>query len=134
MRTVLSPEDLKSGELVTPGWYPMEVTNYDEKEAGEKAKNVGSTNCIWTFKILDGEFKGIEVSKLINENPKSLGHVSNRSLWTTFNFPKTTAGGYDFSTELFRKTVGFKLMGYIKRGKSSNNNEFNDLVDFKPLS
>mgnify|MGYP001616957570 CR=1 FL=1 len=133
MRVVLTPEDLKSGELAATGWNPMEVVNYEEKEAGENAKNPGSTNCIWTFKILDGESKGIEVSKLINENPKSLGHVSNRSLWNTFGFPKTTVGGYELSSELFEKTVGFKLMGYIKRGKSNQGNEFNDLVDFKPM-
>lgn len=134
MRTVLSPEDLKSGELAEPGWHPVQVTDYEEKEAGENAKNPGSTNCIWTFTILDGPSKGINATKLINENPKSLGHVSNRSLWTTFGFPKTANGGYDFSTELFRKTVGFKMMAYFKRGKTNQGNEFNDIQDFKPMS
>lgn len=134
MRQVLSPDDLKSGELAEIGWQPCQITDYEEKEASENAKNPGSTNCIWTFTIIDGPSKGVTASKLINENPKSLGHVSNRSLWTTFSFPKTASGGYDFSTELFRKTVGFKMMVYFKRGKTNNGNEFNDLIDFKPLS
>lgn len=134
MRAILSPDDLKSGELVTPGWYPVEVSNYDESSASDEAKNPGSTNCIWTFKILDGEYKGLEVTKLINENPKSLGHKTNQSLWTTFGFPKTSNGGYEFSTQLFEKTVGFKMMAYIKRGKGRNNSEFNEVADFKPLS
>ena len=133
MRVVLTPDDLKSGELAEPGWQPVEVVSYDEKEAGEKAKNVGSTNCIWTFRIIDGPSKGIEATKLINEGPKSMGHVSNRSLWGTFGFPKNADGGYTLSSDLFEKTVGFKMMAYFKRGKTNQNNDFNDVVDFKPM-
>lgn len=132
MRAVLTPDDLKAGELAEVTWHPLEVINYDEKDASDEAKNPGSTNCIWEFKILDGPSKGIIVTKLINESPKSLGY--NKALWNTFGFPKTADGGYDLSSDLFRKTVGFKLMGYIKRGKSNRGNEFNDLVDFKPLT
>lgn len=132
MRAVLTPDDLKAGELAETTWHPMEVIDYDEKDASEDAKNPGSTNCIWTFKILDGPSKGITVTKLINESPKSLGY--NKALWNTFGFPKTAAGGYDLDSALFKKTIGFKLMGYVKRGKSNRGNEFNDLVDFKPMS
>lgn len=134
MRVILTPDDLKSGELASAGWHPAEVIDYNESEASDEAKNPGSTNCIWTFKILDGDSKGIEATKLINETPKSLGHKSNQSLWSTFGFPKTAAGGYDLSSDLFRKTVGFKLMMYVKRGKTNRGNEFNDVVDFKPMS
>src|SRR5947209_803316 len=116
MRTVLSPDDLKSGTLVENGWHPMEIIAYDEKEAGENAKNVGSTNCIWTFNILDGPGKGVEVTKLINENPKSLGHVTNQSFWKTLGFKKEANGGLALSSEQFRQTVGMKMLGYIKRG------------------
>lgn len=139
MRVILTPDDLKAGELAVVGWHPIEVIDYDEKEASEEAKNPGSTNCIWTFKILDGESKGIILTKLINESPKSLGY--NKSLWQTFGFPaiKHPDGsiGYDLSSDLFKKTLGFKLMGYIKRGKSSpayGGKEFNSLEDFKPMS
>lgn len=135
MRAILTPDDLKAGELVDAGWHPVEVIEYDEKEASDEAKNPGSTNCIWTFKIIDGTNKGITVTKLINESPKSLGF--NKSLWNTFGFPKTSAGGYDLSSDLFKKTVGFKLMAYIKRGKSSpayGGKEFNSIEDFKPMA
>jgi hypothetical protein len=37
------------------------------------------------------------------------------------------------STELFRQTIGHKVQGYIKRGKSNKGNEFNDLADFRPM-
>src|SRR6266852_4018297 len=101
MRQILTPDDLKSGELATVGWHPAEVTSYDESEASDEAKNPGSTNCIWTFTILDGDSKGVTATKLINENPKSLGHKSNQGLWSTFGFPKiphaSGAFGYDLS-------------------------------------
>ena len=138
MRQILTPDDLKTGELVEVGWHPMEVIDYEEKEASDEAKNPGSTNCIWTFKIIDGPSKGITVTKLINESPKSLGF--NKALWNTFGFPKTSHPngefGYDLSSDLFKKTLGFKLMGYIKRGKSSpayGSKEFNSIEDFKSM-
>lgn len=131
-RAILTPDDLKAGELAEVGWHPLEVSNYDETEASDDAKNPGSTNCNFYFKILDGPSKGVEVKKLINESPKSLGY--NKALWAAFGFPKMPDGGYDLSSDLFRKTVGFKLMGYIKRTKSNKGNEYNDLVDFKPMA
>jgi len=134
MRVVLTPEDLKSGELVEVGWHPVEVIDYDEKEASDEAKNPGSTNCIWTFKIVDGPSKDITVTKLINEGPKSMGHKSNQSLWSTFGFPKTAAGGYDLSSDLFKKTLGFKMMAYIKRMKGNRGGEFNSVEDFKQMA
>lgn len=130
-RSILTPDDLKAGELAEVGWHPLEVVNYDETDASDEAKNPGSTNCNFYFKIIDGPSKGLEVKKLINESPKSLGY--NKALWSAFGFPKTADGGYDLSSDLFRKTVGFKLMGYIKRAKSNRGNEYNDLVDFKAM-
>ena len=138
MRVVLTPEDLKSGELVEVGWHPVEIIDYDEKGASDKAKNPGSTNCIWTFKILDGPSKDITVTNLINEGPKSMGHKSNQSFWSTLGFPKiphASGGfGYDLSSDLFRKTVGFKMMAYLKRKKGDQGGEFNSMEDFKPMA
>lgn len=132
MRAILTPDDLKAGELAEVGWHPVEVVDYDEKPASDDAKNPGSTNCIWTLKIIDGPSKGISATKLINEHPKSLGY--NKALWETFGFPKSANGGYDLDSGLFKKTLGFKMLAYFKRGKSNKGNEFNDIVDFKPLA
>lgn len=126
MRHVLTPDDLKKGELAEPGWWPAEITDYTEKDAETDA----STNCIFHFKIIDGPFKGIPSQKLFNE--KALGF--GKSLWATLGFPKMPDGGYELSTELFKQTIGHKLMIYIKRGKSNKGNEFNDIQDFKPLT
>lgn len=131
MRAILSPDDLKAGELAEVTWHPLELVNYDETAASEEAKNPGSTNCNFYFKILDGPSQGIEVKKLINESPKSLGF--NKALWAALGIPMVN-GGYTLDSETFRRCIGKKVMGYIKRGKSNRGNEFNDLVDFKPMS
>jgi Protein of unknown function (DUF669) len=126
MRHILTPDDLRRGDLAEPGWHPMEVIDYNDKEA----ETDGSNNSIFQFKIIDGPNKGVIAQKLFNE--KALGF--GKALWTTFNFPKDANGNMELSSELFKKTIGFKLMGYIKRGKSNKGNEFNDIVDFRPMS
>lgn len=125
MRQILTPDDLKKGDLVEPGWHPMEITDYKEEEADTD----GSTNCIFLFKIIDGAGKGVSPRKLFNE--KALGF--GKSLWKALNFPYDPVKGYELSTELFRQTIGHKVQGYIKRGKSNRGNEFNDIVDFRPM-
>jgi hypothetical protein len=126
MRAVLSPDDLKRGDLVETGWHPAEIVEYKEKEADTDQ----STNCLFYFKIMDGPGKGVTCQKPFNE--KALGFGKN--LWKTLQFPYDAAKGYELSTELFAQTVGHKLMIYIKRGKSNKGNEFNDVTDFKPLA
>jgi hypothetical protein len=125
MRQILTPDDLKRGDLAEPGWNPMEIVDYKEEEASTDQ----STNCIFHFNIFEGPNKGIRPRKLFNE--KALGF--GKSLWKTLGFPYDPEKGYELSTELFRQTIGFKLQGYIKRGKSNKGNEFNDVVDFRPL-
>jgi hypothetical protein len=125
MRQFLTPDDLKKGDLVNPGWYPSEIVDYTE----EPAKTDGSTNCYFYFKVLDGPFKGVTIRKLFNE--KALGF--GKALWATLKFPFDPATGYELTTELFKQTIGQKLMIYVQRGKSDKGNEFNDVKDFKPL-
>lgn len=126
MRAVLTPDDLKKGDLIEVGWHPAEIVEYKE----EAADTDGSTNCIFIFKVLDGPGKGVSPRRLFNE--KALGFGKN--LWKALGFPYDAAKGYELSTQLFEQTVGSKLMIYSKRGKSNKGNEFNDIVDFKPLT
>lgn len=126
MRQILTPDDLKKGDLAEVGWHPLEIVDYKEEEADTD----GSTNCIFIFKITDGPNKGITPRKLFNE--KALGF--GKSLYKALNFPYDPEKGYELSTELFRQTIGHKIKGYVKRGKSNKGNEFNDLVDFMPLT
>jgi hypothetical protein len=126
MRAILTPDDLKRGDLVETTWHPAEIVEYKEKEADTD----GSTNCMFYFKIIDGPGKGVICQKLFNE--KALGF--GKALWKTLNFPYDSVKGYELSTQLFEQTVGHKLMIYVKRGKSNKGNEFNDVADFKPMS
>jgi len=126
MRVILTPDDLKKGDLAEPGWHPLEIMDYEEKPA----ETDGSTNCIFKFKIIDGPNKGISPTKLFNE--KALGF--GKSLWKSLNFPFDPEKGYDLSTDLFKQAIGHKVSGYIKRGKSNKGNEFNDIVDFRPIA
>jgi hypothetical protein len=128
MRAILTPDDLKKGDLAEPGWHPMEIVDYNEKEADTD----GSTNCVFKFKIIDGPAKGTQPTKLFNE--KALGF--GKSLWAVLFGPPDPVKGYDtqLTTESFKGQIGKKLKGYIKRGKSNKGNEFNDIVDFLPLT
>lgn len=126
MRAILTPDDLKKGDLVEPTWHPVEIVDYKE----EDAKTDSSTNCIFFFKIIDGAAKGTQLRRMFNE--KALGFGKN--LWKTLAFPYDPVKGYELSTELFKQTIGSKLMVYVKRGKSDKGNEFNDVTDFRPLS
>jgi len=125
MRAILTPDDLKKGDLAEVGWHPAEIIEYKEEDADTD----GSTNCIFIFKILDGPSKGVSPRKLSNE--KALGF--GKRLWKTLELPYDEKQGYTLSTELFKQTTGMRLMIYIKRGKSNKGNEFNDVSDFRPM-
>ncbi len=125
MRAILTPDDLKKGDLVEVTWHPVEITDYKE----EPAKTDQSTNCIFVFKVLDGPNKGAVLNTRFNE--KALGFGKN--MYKALNMPYDQVKGYELSTELFMQCIGRKLKVYVKRGKSDKGNEFNDVVDYMPL-
>lgn len=125
MRQILTPEDLKRGDLIPAGWYPCEIVQYEEKDA----ETDGSTNSFFHFRVLEGDHKGIVVRRLFNE--KALGF--GKTLWAALELPFDPQRGYELSTELFQQTVGHKILVYVKRGKSNKGNEYNDAADFKKI-
>lgn len=127
MRAILTPDDLKRGDLVEVGWHPAVIHDYDEKAADTD----GSTNCNFYFKIIDGSGKGSTVKRLFNE--KALGF--GKALWAVLFGPPDPVRGYpdQLNTESFEAQKGKKLMIYIKHAKSNKGNEFNDVVDFRPM-
>jgi len=127
MRQILTPEDLKKGDLVPPGWYPAEIVDYTEAEADTDK----STNCKFIFKVLDpDQYRG--VSPRVQYNEKALGF--GKELWATLELPKDASGNYELSTELFKKTIGYKLQLYIERAKSDRGNEYNNVKSFRPFA
>jgi hypothetical protein len=128
---IITPDDLKGGELAQPGWHTVEIIKYEDGEAGESAKNPGSATCTFFFKIIEeGPDKGIECRRLFSETAWGFA----RDFFTTMKYPKDEKGNYKISSDLFQQSVGHKLQIYIKRGKSNKGNEFNDVADFRPLS
>lgn len=126
MRAVLTPDDLKKGDLADVGWHPAEIVDYQEKEA----ETDGSTNCIYFFKIFDGPNKGVTPRRLFNE--KALGFGKN--LWKVLWGEPDPTKGYEITSEKLKAAIGTKLRIHISRGKSNKGNEFNDVDDFLPLS
>jgi hypothetical protein len=127
---IVTPDDLKRGELAQPGWHPAEIVKYEDGEAGEEAKNPGSATCTFFFKVLDGPSKGVECRRLFSETAWGFA----KDFFATMGYPKDEKNNYKISSDLFQQSVGHKLQVYIKRGKSNKGNEFNDVVDFRPLS
>jgi hypothetical protein len=127
---IVTPEDLKRGDLLPTGWHPVEVIKVEESEASEEAKNPGSTNITFWFRVIDGEAKSAEVKRLFNETAWGFA----KDFFATMKFPKDAKGNYQISMQLFEQTIGHKLMVYIKRGKSNRGNEYNDVADFKPMA
>lgn len=132
MRAVLTPDDLRKGDLASPGWHPAEIIDYTEDEAGSNAKNPGSTNCIFHFKLIDGPSKGLQVKRLFNETALGFG----KALWGVLFGPPDPTTGYptQLNSENFKAQIGKKLMIYIKISKSNLGNEFNDVQDFRPMA
>ena len=125
---VVTPEDLKKGDLAEVGWHPAKIIDYEETEAGDDAKSPGSTNCNFRFEILEGPSKGIQPRRLFNETAWGFA----KTFFAAMQYPKDEKGNYKVSSALFRQSVGHTLQIYIKRGKSNRGNEFNDVVDFRP--
>lgn len=129
MRAVLTPDDLKRSDLIEPGWYPAELSDYQEKPAGTDK----STNCNFFFKILVGKEKGVTPKVMYNE--KALGFGKN--LWAIMFGPPGDKGytGDQLSTDTFKAMVGkFKCDIYVARGESDRGNAFNDIKDFRPFN
>lgn len=127
MRAIVTPDDLKKGDLISEaGWYPTEITKYEEKDAATDK----STNCIFYLTIFDGKEKGKGGRLLLNE--KALGF--GKDFYPAVGVPKTADGGYELTSEMFKSLVGKKMKTYWGRGKSNQGNEFNDAKSFMPLS
>jgi hypothetical protein len=127
---IVTPDDLKRGDLIQVGWHPAEIIKYESGEAGEAAKNPGSATCTFHFKLLDGPSKGAECRRLFSETAWGFA----KDFFATMGYPKDEKGNYKISEDLFEQSVGHKLQIYVKRGKSNKGNEFNDVTDFRPMS
>ena len=102
-KMTILPEDHLKGKVIPPGVYPAEVADVEEKPA----KKDQSQNWNLTFRITEGEYKGVVVFKTFNEK------------WKTSAIPFAEACGgnidpkkpYDLD---FQKTLKCKLRIVVK--------------------
>lgn len=129
MRVNLTSEDLAAGQLVEPGWFPVEIIKYEEKPSnGDR-----STNCISHMKVIGGKGAGAKTRLLLNEKAFGFG----KNFFKALGAKETTdpATGKPVMTGIILDTslLGKKLDVYLVRGTSSRGNDFNDAKDFAPL-
>lgn len=127
MKINLGSDDLAKGTLVTPGWYPCVISDYNEKPA----KTDKSTNANVFYTILTGEFKGTGGKSLFNE--KAPGFAKKLLLALGAKLEDDGKGGKKLTAELSSALKGKKLDIYFVRGTSNQNNDFNDPKDFAPI-
>lgn len=125
-RTVISKEDLLKGDIIKPGWHPVEIYEYREEEA----KTDKSVNLIFLLRVIDGEQKGKSCQVRFNE--KALGF--GKKMWPLTITGWKGDGTDELSSDRCRQTVGKKFKVYIETGKSDKGNEFNDVKDYMPLA
>lgn len=129
INSIINPDDLLKTEGIPPGWYPAEVIKYEEavtKGSDEKPSD-GSTNAIFTFKLLDGPGKGREFKRYFNEKSLHWG----KNLWATlFSQAFDKKKGGNLSTQMFESSVGSKLKVYVKKDKAG---KYDEISDYMPL-
>jgi len=125
-KSIVSPDDLKRGDLLKPGWYPVVFDEYNEKEANTDK----STNLLLTFKVQDGKNDGVRPRTLFNE--KALGFGKN--CWLALGIPYDEQIGFELSDDIIKDKIGTRLEIYVQRGKNEKTgNEFNEVKDYRPL-
>lgn len=125
-RTVVTKEDLLKGEIIKPGWHPMEVSEYKEEVAGTDK----SVNLVYTLRVIDGEMKGR--GGLLRFNEKALGF--GKRFWPLVITGWKGDGTDELSSDRCRQAVGKKLKVYVETSESTKGNKFNDFKDFMPLA
>jgi hypothetical protein len=123
---VVTPDDLKKGDLVDPGNYPVEFSRYEEKDAADK-----SVNSVLYFKVFDDSNpqKGKEFVKYMNEK----GWEYEKELLVIL-FGPPPPEGYRFGTREVQSKLGIKFKLYVKRGKNKETGkEFNECAGYMPL-
>lgn len=129
MRSIVTPDDLKKGEPIPPGWYPAEITkvNFEITKGSDDKPSDGSENAIFFFKLLDGDKKGVELRRYFNEKAMGFG----KNLWVLL-FPGKfdVKKGGELTTEMLASTVGKQMMVYIKKNKQG----FDNVEDWRPIT
>jgi len=124
MKWNISPEDVAKSQLVKPGWHPTEISEVEIVQAKDK----GSMNVRYTFKIFAGEYKGTE-NRFVYFNEKLPELMA--PLIDALGYPKNAEGGYNFTIN--NNLVGKKFNAFWQRGVYEDK-PINKVTEYAPLT
>lgn len=133
MRSIVTPDDLKKTDPIDPGWYPAEIVNYSEEVTKDNVakgkKSDGSLNCIFEMKLVDGppNAKGRTFKRYFNEKALYFG----KNLWATIVPGFDRVKGGELNSDVFRSTIGKKLMVYVEKDKNTG---YDSISDYRPMA
>ena len=67
-KLTIEREHVVAGRLLKPGFYKTRVDSYEERPAGEDAKNPGSTNRFVYFVVMEGDDEGVKLQVCFAES------------------------------------------------------------------
>ena len=123
-KLTIEREHVVAGTLLKPGFYKCRYETYEEKPAGEQAKNPGSTNRFTHFVVLEGDNAGV---KLMVCHAESYAPLMG-PLWTALG--GTFEEGRTIDLE---EGVGKELLVHVIRG-TYNNKPNNEVDGFKVIA
>ena len=123
-KLTIEREHVVAGKLLKPAFYKSRVDSYEEKPAGENAKNPGSTNRFTHFVVLEGEDAGVKLM------------VCHAETFAPLMGPLWIACGGKFEEGItidLEQTVGKELLVHVIRG-TYNGKPTNEVDGFKPIA
>lgn len=129
----VTKEDLLKSKPIEPAWYPAEVTSYEQKPAGKDAKNPGSLNTTFKFKLLEGavsptnkDMAGAIVYRLFNE--AGMGFAAP-FIAVVRDVLEVDPEGVEFDPD---EAKGKKMLVYIQNRMYEGRMQ-NEVADFRPI-
>lgn len=120
-RITITAEDFMAIELLPDGWYPFEITFYEDKLSTEG----DSTNHWLHYKVNAGKYASKVIKQSYNE--KFIGPIIPVFQAAGANLQKGKSQGVN-PEQLVTKRVD----AYVETGKSDKGTKYNKLTDFAP--
>jgi len=123
----IRPEDHLVGKQIEPGIYSVEIKEYTESLASDKAKHPGSQNFNFTAKIIGGNYDGIPIKWQFNETAPGFAIDFFNALGHKID-PKSEV---NITSDMFKKCVGCKLR-VVMKNTLVGNKMYNNVDGYLP--
>ena len=109
MKWGITKEEVAKNKLAAPGWHKFEIASF----AVELNKKKDANNAVFVFRIVDGEFIGVEVKVWFSEKVQSM----MLPLLLALDPDCENEDGSVSATLSESALVGKQFMGMVKRGE-----------------